>query len=273
MSKEESGASEIFDVVLYMFVLGPAVEWCLKSPKINKGRTTSRRGILLAVLLLSAIAAFKLSFELVGRDSNHFVTLGLRVDATPTEIKKAYKAASIKYHPDKAPDDPKAAEKFMRYQSAYEVLKDPQNRDIYNKFGWAGLDERSGGTSQSFTSMALFYVIWLVVGYLLTMGKGSEDSRTWAFSGLLALAVYEYQCRILSVDYTVAIFPYSTVQLDGLNQTNDAHANTHARCTLQLPRATSSPSYSQEARPIALRYTRRSSSCTSSFHPICMDLE
>ena len=51
------------------------------------------------------------------------------------------------------------------------------------------------------TSMALFYVIWLVVGYLLTMGKASEDARTWAFSGLLALAVFEYQCRILSVDY------------------------------------------------------------------------
>ena len=31
----------------------------------------------------------------------------------------------------------------------------------------------------------MFYVIWLVVGYLLTMGKASEDARTWAFSGLL----------------------------------------------------------------------------------------
>ena len=36
----------------------------------------------------------------------------------------------------------------------------------------------------------------LVVGYLLTMGKGSEDARTWAFSGLLALAVFEYQARL-----------------------------------------------------------------------------
>ena len=57
----------------------------------------------------------------------------------------------------------------MKYQSAYEVLKDAQSRDIYNKFGTAGLDER-GGVSQNLTSMALFYVIWLVVGYLLTMG-------------------------------------------------------------------------------------------------------
>lgn len=209
MTKEESSMSEVFDIVLYMFVLGPAVEWCLKSPRVNKGRATSRRGILLAVLLLSAIAAFKLSFELVGREPNHFETLGVRVDATPTEIKKAYKAASIKYHPDKS-DDPNAAEKFRYCASAYEVLKDTQSRDIYNKFGAAGLEER-GGTSQNLTSMALFYVIWLVVGYLLTMGKGSEDSRTWAFSGLLALAVYEYQCRILSLDYSTVLFPRTTV--------------------------------------------------------------
>ena len=202
--------SEIFDIVLYMFVLGPAVEWCLKSPKVNKGRATSKRGIMLAVLLLGAIAAFKLSFELVGREPNHFVTLGVRVDATPTEIKKAYKAASIKYHPDKS-DVPKAAEKFTKFAAAYEVLRYPELRATYNKFGTAGLEER-GGTASNLTSMALFYVIWLVVGYLLTMGKASEDSRTWAFSGLLALAVYEYQCRILGYDYSTPLFPYSTVR-------------------------------------------------------------
>ena len=48
------------------------------------------------------------------------------------------------------------------------------------------------------------------MGYLLTMGKASEDARTWAFSGLLALAVFEYQTRILSVDYLTPIFPYTT---------------------------------------------------------------
>ena len=114
--KEESGAGEMIDIVLYMFVLGPAVEWCLKSPRVNKGRATSRRGIFLAVGLLTAIAAVKLSVELVGREVNHFQTLGLRVDATQTEVKKAYKRFSLKYHPDKLPDDPDAPAKFMKYQ-------------------------------------------------------------------------------------------------------------------------------------------------------------
>ena len=57
MSREESsGASEAVDVVLYLFVLGPVVEWCLKSPRVNAGRPGSRRGIVLAVCLLAVIA-------------------------------------------------------------------------------------------------------------------------------------------------------------------------------------------------------------------------
>merc|ERR1719310_1227748 len=136
-----------------------------------------------------------------------FSVLGVRVDATTVEIKKAYKTISLKEHPDKNPDDPRAAEKFIRYQNAYEVLKDPQTRNRYNKWGPATTDD----TPSALTSMALFYVIWLVVGYLLTMGKASEDARTWAFSGLLALGVFEYQTRILSVDYLASLFPRSTV--------------------------------------------------------------
>ena len=198
---------DAFDMVLYLFVLGPAVEWCLKSPRVNGKRPGSRRGITLAVVLLAAIATLRLSAEIWGGPENAFQVLGLRVDASTAEIKKAYKTISLKHHPDKNPDDPKAAEKFIRYQSAYEVLKDPQARSKYNQFGPSASDD---GLSSQWTSMALFYVIWFVVGYLLTMGKASEDARTWAFSGLLALAVFEYQTRILSVDYLTPIFPYTT---------------------------------------------------------------
>ena len=212
MATEESGSSEMIDFILYMFVLGPSVEWCLKSPRVNRGRPGSWRGIALAVALLSAIAGVKLSFELVGRETNHFATLGVRVDATTAEIKRAYRDISLIHHPDKKPGDKHAAENFIRYQTAYEVIKDATKRDVYNKFGAAGLDDKSGGDlSSQLTSLSMFYVIWLVVGYLLTMGKASEDGRTWAFCGLLSLAVFEYQTRILSVDYLSPIFPHSTV--------------------------------------------------------------
>ena len=139
---EQSGGGDLVDMVLYMFVLGPAVEWCLKSPKVNK-RPGSATGIALAVLLLGSIAGVKLSWELVGREQNHFEKLGVRVDASSTDIKRVYRDISLKYHPDKNKDDPDAEKKFIKYQSAYEVLKDPRKRLLYNKFGSAGLDEKS----------------------------------------------------------------------------------------------------------------------------------
>ena len=215
MAKEEdaSGGGDIIDFVLYMFVLGPAVEWCLKSPRVNRGgKPGSAAGIALAVLLLAAIAGAKLSWEFFGRDLNHFETLGVSVDAPSADIKRAYKQISLKYHPDKNPDDPNAATKFIKYVSAYEVLKDSTKRDVYNKFGLAGLEDKSlpSDTMSQLWQLSLFYVIWLVVGFLLTMGKASEDGRTWAFSGLLCLAVFEYQTKVLGVDYLAPIFPYWT---------------------------------------------------------------
>ena len=65
----------------------------------------------------------------------------MRTDSTTYAIKRAYKDISLKYHPDKNPDDKKAGEKFIKYQAAYEVLKDASKRDAYNKFGAAGLDD------------------------------------------------------------------------------------------------------------------------------------
>ena len=48
-SQEEEAGSQAFDVILYLFVLGPAVEWCLKSPRVNRGQPGSLRGMALAL--------------------------------------------------------------------------------------------------------------------------------------------------------------------------------------------------------------------------------
>ena len=142
-AEASSQGSELVDFILYMFVLGPAVEWCLKSPRVNRRGPGSPMGIALAVLLLAAISGAKMSYEFIGRQPNHFETLGVRVDARTADIKVAYRTISLKYHPDKNPDDKSAAEKFIKYQAAYEVLKDASKREVYNKFGQPGIDDNS----------------------------------------------------------------------------------------------------------------------------------
>ena len=72
-----------------------------------------------------------------GGKRDYYEVLGVARNADATEIKKAYRAQAIKYHPDKNPDDPGAAEKFREAAEAYEVLKDPEKRAQYDRFGHA----------------------------------------------------------------------------------------------------------------------------------------
>lgn len=63
-------------------------------------------------------------------------------NATEKEIKKAYRGLAKQYHPDANPDDPQAEAKFKVLTEAYEILSDPQKRQIYDTYGVEGLKAR-----------------------------------------------------------------------------------------------------------------------------------
>lgn len=66
---------------------------------------------------------------------DYYKTLGVSKDATPDEIKKAYRTLVKKYHPDLHPGDNAAAEKFKEINEAHEVLSDEKKRKNYDTFG------------------------------------------------------------------------------------------------------------------------------------------
>jgi len=70
---------------------------------------------------------------------NLYEVLGLAKDASPEEIKKAYRKMALKYHPDKNPDDPEATEKFKQINHAHTILSDPSKKEIYDRYGTMGL--------------------------------------------------------------------------------------------------------------------------------------
>jgi len=65
--------------------------------------------------------------------------LGIDKDATPEQIKKAYRKMALKHHPDKNPNDPEATERFKRINHANAILSDPNKREIYDAYGTMGL--------------------------------------------------------------------------------------------------------------------------------------
>ncbi|XP_074268109.1 dnaJ protein homolog ANJ1-like [Silene latifolia] len=74
-------------------------------------------------------------------NTKYYQVLGVQQNATPDELKKAYRKAAIKNHPDKGGDP----EKFKELAHAYEVLSDPDKRKIYDEYGEDALKEGMGG--------------------------------------------------------------------------------------------------------------------------------
>ena len=75
---------------------------------------------------------------------DYYEILDVARDSSPLEIKQAYRRLAMEFHPDRNPGNPQAEEKFKEAAEAYEVLSNPEKREIYDRFGHEGLRGQTG---------------------------------------------------------------------------------------------------------------------------------
>jgi DnaJ-class molecular chaperone len=78
-------------------------------------------------------------------DHEYYQILGVSRDASPDEIKRAYRKLAKQYHPDRNPNDKTAEKRFKEVRAAYEVLSDPEKRKLYDQFGQTGVNGGAPG--------------------------------------------------------------------------------------------------------------------------------
>ena len=103
------------------------------------------------------VLVFLVYLACVYAGKDYYKILGIKRDADETQIRRAFKKLSLKYHPDKNKDNPeKAKAKFVEVANAYEVLSDPQKRKVYDMHGEEGVNQESARQAQNEANQHMF---------------------------------------------------------------------------------------------------------------------
>jgi len=150
--------------------------------------------------------------------SDYYEVLGLQQNATPEQIKAAYRKLARQHHPDANAGDPGAEERFKAINEAYAVLGEPEKRARYDRFGHAGVN---GGAEGGFGGVDPFDLFDMFFG-----GRQRGGSRGPARGDDLRVDVQlTLEEAATGVERTVAVH-----RLEACKRCSGAGARMRRRC-------------------------------------------
>lgn len=135
-----------------------------------------------------------------------YEVLGVGRNASPEEIKKAYRTVALKHHPDRNPGDPSAEEKFKEASAAYQVLSDAERRAQYDRFGHAAFSQGAGAGGFDFSGAGFEDIFGDIFGDFFGGGRGRR-SRDRARRGddLRYDLEIDFEAAVFGVEETMRI--------------------------------------------------------------------
>mgnify|MGYP000750596649 CR=1 FL=1 len=122
---------------------------------------------------------------------DYYEVLGVSRDADEGELKRAYRALALRYHPDHNQNDKAAEEKFKEVSAAYAVLSDPEKRARYNRLGHLGLTPAGAGADAVSLDLEnvkeFFDSIFGDIGDLLGRKRGRSGGRDLRYTVEISL--------------------------------------------------------------------------------------
>jgi len=107
---------------------------------------------------------------------DYYHVLGVNRDASPEEIKKAYRKLAMQHHPDRNHDNPEAEERFKEASEAYSVLGNSEKRQVYDQYGVEGL-RRGGASDFGFSADSVFSDFGDILGDMFGFSGSFSGSR------------------------------------------------------------------------------------------------
>jgi len=171
---------------------------------------------LLAVLFLALVGLLSVGIDLAGiiQEPNLFKELRVRRDAEDKDIRASYQKLAKELHPDRNRDNPRANEEFQEMKTAYDVLANPNAREVYDAWGFEGLRWLQNGKdvmTQGLIQLGISYVIWFALTVLLTLSSSHTHARTISLAGLSLLIAIDLHIHTSKVTFFVPFLSHLAV--------------------------------------------------------------